>query len=743
MFISVALNLPLRREFDYEVPESLSDLVRPGCRVRVPFGRRRMIGYCTEILEKPRFQPVKPIIEVVDPQPSVSPELMELTRWISEYYFCSWGEALEAVLPAGVRRHRRRRTVRVVVPAAPPDEMLAAIEAIRDKAPKQAKVLRALLGYREAPPLSELKRVAGCPITSMRALEKRGLIEIATREIETELPLESDVAESAPPAEIAMNPTDEQEKALEEIRAGLAREKFAVYLLHGVTGSGKTEVYLQAISDVVARGRQAIVLVPEISLTPQTIQRFSARFNRVAVLHSRLTDSQRLASWNMIRAGRADVVVGARSAIFAPAPRLGLIVIDEEHENSFKQDSTPRYHARDVGVMRAFRTDTVVILGSATPSLESYHNAQTRRYANLPLTRRIADRPLPPVEIVDMAQDYAHNHRPHCISKRLEILARDSLNAGQQVILFMNRRGYSSFVQCPKCGFVAECGRCDIAMTYHRRFDVMLCHYCGAETRPPRVCPECANESIRYQGTGTERIEEEVRTLFPSFLMARMDSDTMRGRDAHETTLAAFRSGEVRILIGTQMIAKGLDFPNVTTVGVVNADVTLHVPDFRARERTFQLLAQVAGRTGRGDAGGRVVIQTFRPDDFSIRVAADHDYDTYAEQELSERRALNYPPYSRLVRILVQSKNEQAASEKAKLISDAMRRHAPHVGPGIQVLGPGKATIEQIRGSHRFHIMAKMPGTSHVRQLLGIVAQDIAGARGVSITVDVDPQDMM
>ena len=447
---------------------------------------------------------------------------------------------------------------------------------------------------------------------------------------------------------------------------------YQAFLLHGVTGSGKTEIYLRAIEEVVRQGKEAIVLVPEISLTPQTIERFRGRCGQVAVLHSHLGNADRGVHWRRVAAGQVQVVVGARSAVFAPTRKLGLIVVDEEHETTFKQENTPRYHARDVAVMRARLESVPILLGSATPSLESWHNAAEGRYTLLSLPQRVADRPMPPVELIDLRHE-----RPRgpfsAVGPTLERAMKQALAAGGQVILLLNRRGFSTHVHCPDCGHVLTCQHCDLALTYHKGRNVLLCHYCGYETPPVQRCPQCQKETVRYMGLGTEKLLAEIAQKFPDRVVQRMDSDTMDRPGSHARALDAFRDGRTHILLGTQMIAKGLDFPNVTLVGVINADVGLHLPDFRAAERTFQLLSQVAGRAGRGPRGGRVQIQTYSPEHPCIALAAKHDYETFVVGELGQRRLHNYPPYQRLVRLIVRSLDQDAAEQFADRLAGAFR----------------------------------------------------------------------
>jgi primosomal protein N' (replication factor Y) len=471
-------------------------------------------------------------------------------------------------------------------------------------------------------------------------------------------------------------------------------------LLHGVTGSGKTEIYLRAIEEVVRQGKEAIVLVPEISLTPQTIARFRGRCGELAVLHSHLGDAERGGHWRRIAEGQVQVVVGARSAVFAPTRKLGLIVIDEEHEGTFKQENTPRYHARDVAVMRARLENVPILLGSATPSLESWHNAQRGQYTLLKLPNRVYDRPLPKVALIDLRHESPGPGRFHALSMPLERAMRDAVRAGGQVILLLNRRGFSTHVHCPACGYVESCRHCDLALTFHRQRDVMLCHYCGYEQDPPQLCPQCGKQQIRYQGQGTEKLEEEIAAKFHGYVVRRMDSDTMRRPGSHARVLSAFRQGLIHILLGTQMIAKGLDFPNVTLVGVVNADMGLHIPDFRSAERTFQLLAQVSGRAGRGPQGGRVLVQTFNPEQPCIALAAKHDYEGFASQEMAHRQAHSYPPYQRMARLIIRGRDQAAAGDFAEaqkllpLSFPSAITKSRHAAPAAATCSAGRETTD-------------------------------------------------
>ncbi|MFO0849372.1 MAG: primosomal protein N' [Gemmataceae bacterium] len=538
----------------------------------------------------------------------------------------------------------------------------------------------------------------------------------------------------------------DQAAAWASVRAAVTAGGFHAFLLHGVTGSGKTEIYLRAIEEVVRQGKEAIVLVPEISLTPQTIERFRGRGGSVAVLHSNLTDAERGGYWRRIAAGHAQVVVGARSAVFAPTRKLGLIVIDEEHETSFKQESTPRYHARDVAVMRARLADVPILLGSATPSLESWHNVERGAYTKLSLPKRVEDRPLPGVQVIDLRHEPKTNGKPGAIGPTLDAAMRQALKAGGQVMLFLNRRGFSTHVHCPGCGHVAQCRHCDLALTFHRTKAALACHYCGWETPPILKCPQCGKSTIRYQGMGTEKLQAEIEAAFPGKVVQRMDSDTMSKPGSHQRVLDAFRDGLIHILLGTQMIAKGLDFPNVTLVGVVNADVGLHLPDFRAAERTFQLLAQVAGRTGRGDRGGRVMIQTFTPDHPCVELAAKHDFEGFARLELATRKQHDYPPYHRLARLIVRSEKEPAAGAFADQLAGAFReavaRHARR-GPAVRVLGPAECPVFKLNNFYRFHFQLQAENSGALHDVLREVLAVAKPPHGVEFQVDVDPFSML
>jgi primosomal protein N' (replication factor Y) len=514
-------------------------------------------------------------------------------------------------------------------------------------------------------------------------------------------------------------------------------------LIHGVTGSGKTEVYIQAIQEVLGHGRQAIVLVPEISLTPQTEQRFRSRFGQVAVLHSHMSDSDRHHHWLRVAAGQVQVVVGARSAVFAPTPRLGLIILDEEHESTFKQSEAPRYHAREVALRRARDEAVPLVLGSATPSLESWQRARTGEFQLVSMPRRVFNRPLPNVATIDLRLEFKDRRRRGAISRQLQQAMNEALAAEGQVILLLNRRGYATHIQCPSCGFAMRCPNCTIALTHHVAHDQAICHYCDYETKAPTVCPQCNFPGIHYGGLGTQKLEAEVRARFPDHRCLRMDTDTMDKPGSHEKALTAFRDGQVRILLGTQMIAKGLDFPNVTLVGVVNADTALHLADFRAAERTFQLVTQVAGRTGRGPRGGRVLVQTFSPEHPAILAAVRHDYARFAEYELPGRQALAYAPFNAMARIVVRGPQHATAEAFAEQIGSVLRAAVEKQQLAVRILGPAPAPISKLRGKYRFHLQLQSGEGAVLRQVISEATMPLKPPDEVQWIVDIDPLEML
>ena len=733
-FARVALPIRIDRIFTYAVPAALRGRLWTGQRVRVPFGRgmQERVGWVVGGLAEADVANVKKILEIVDPEPLLGEDLVALAQWMSRYYVTPIGVVFEAILPAAVKRNVGFKTVQLVVRTEKPESEAGRILS------KQRRVLDRLAEAEGPLAPRELARQAGCTVAVIKTLEAKGLLAVETRQVDDLVPdLFMELEEQRP-----IHPTSEQQIALQRIKSEIASEKFGVIVLNGVTGSGKTEVYLRAIADVVEQGRQAIVLVPEIALTPQTILRFRQRFPRVAVLHSHRTDLERHRHWRAIAAGGADVVVGTISAVFAPVQDLGLIVIDEEHESSFKALSSPRYHARDVAVMRASLAGVPVILGSATPSLESHYNCtHLEHYHEARLTKRVAGREMPPVHVVDMRIEAAERKGYHVLSRPLEDAIRTAWRQQEQTILFLNRRGWATHLFCVRCGFTLKCPNCDLGMTYHAKAGIAKCHYCGKTANPPEKCPACGTEALSYWGTGTQRVEEEVLKKFPEIRVGRMDSDTTHRRGSHDSILAALREGEIDILLGTQMVAKGLDFPNVTVVGVVNADTALSLPDFRANERTFQLVMQVAGRAGRGPKGGEVYVQTFQPDHLAIQLAAKHDYESFAKDELEARQARGYPPFGRLARIIVRSKHRQKAAEGIQVI--AGRLLEPARIAGIDILGPQPCPAAKLSRYWRFHVLLKARTAKAMMHLWDSVRADFTAPPGTRMIIDVDPQSTL
>ncbi|EGG35544.1 primosomal protein N' [Paenibacillus sp. HGF5] len=826
------------RPFDYLIPEELRPWVEVGSRVGVPFGHRTLQGFVVSLHPRPEMDTakMKPIQEVLDVMPPLSPELIELGEWMKERYACRYISALQSMLPTALKGKAERyislgepdaglsdesgglfgllpeseleqeiirfvgqrgevslqqltrafpdaaatvkaligrgrlsefqqikdklqkKTMKAVELAVSSEEAHVALASFPAKAQRQKEVLQYIVEMEDFLPISQkdLLQTLGVTAGTVKALADKGLITLEDVEVFRDPYRGRHFTPSAP---LALTP--EQQAVYRSIVRKLDERKHGAFLLHGVTGSGKTEIYLQTIQRCMDQERQAIVLVPEISLTPQMVERFKARFgDRVAVMHSRLSDGERYDEWRKIREGRASVVVGARSAVFAPFDRLGLIIMDEEHESSYKQEETPKYHARDVAIHRASLTGAAVILGSATPSLESYHAARSQAQDDfaphlLEMPSRALGNQLPAVQVVDMREELREGNRS-MFSRSLHAAISARLERGEQTVLLLNRRGYSTFVMCRSCGYVAGCPECDISLTYHQKSNNLRCHYCGYAAQAPEVCPDCGSEHIRYFGTGTQRVEEELAKLFPGIRVIRMDVDTTTEKGSHEKLLKQFRDKKGDVLLGTQMVAKGLDFPDVTLVGVITADSALNLPDFRAAEKTFQLLTQVAGRAGRHQLPGEVVIQSYTPEHYSIIHASSHDYLSFVKDELKHRKALHYPPYCRL--ILVTLSHEQlpllvrlAENFAASIKSESDRRGwfgslDRFDASALDILGPVASPIPRLKNRYRFQCMIKWRGTMDAVSLVRSVAeklQDSARDGKLQISIDVDPQMLM
>ena len=682
MIAEVAFNIPLDRTFHYRIPPSLEPAARPGVRVAAPFGPRERIGFVLRVLAQSPIRELKDIRRAIDPVPVIADERWELARWLSAYYYCSLGEALAAMVPSGLR-------LRMTVPVSDTDQQSATWSV----------------------------------------------------------------------SDTGMVLTSHQQRAFEAVRQALDDHRSTRLLLHGVTGSGKTEIYLRAIEHALRLGRSAICLIPEIALTAQTIDRFVERFgDQVAVWHSRVSTRRRAEEWARLSRGERRIVVGARSAVFAPVQRLGLVIIDEEHETTYKQEDVPRYHARDVACARARATGAAVVLGSATPSVETYYAAARRGGRLLALPERIRGRGLPAVEIVDMRREMAKRRGSSPLSGRLARALEETVERGEQAMLLLNRRGFARISQCRACGFVERCPRCSVPLVYHashpgsspanaarpgesdRRAGgagrQMLCHYCNFSKPPQEVCPQCKKDYLRFRGTGTERVESELHRLFPVAAIGRMDRDTTAGRHSHRELYEAVKTGRITLLVGTQMIAKGFDFPGVTLVGVVSADTALNLPDFRAGERTFDLLTQVAGRAGRGEQPGRVLLQTYCPTHYAIQAAKTHDYEGFYATELSMRRSLRLPPFVRLIELVVLGPSRERAGTSAEALAAILRREAAR---RFTVLGPAPHRIPRLRRTYRMSLLLKTRSVEAATQVLRTVLQDGRKFGGLPVLVDVDP----
>ena len=745
MIARVTLDLAVRREFDYLIPNEMEHNVCDGTRVKVPFGSREVLGVVTALLTESPHGNLREIIKTVGRQALVTPPILKLVRWISEYYCCAPEVAMKAVLPDAVRKEEEGWRERLYVRALPQHDKLP-------KLTKRQEDLWSIVEEWRELPLQELVRLAGTTSATIRKLEDKGLVSIAPQISERDPYGKEHILPTSP---LELN--DEQSVALRSIVKAIdclavskdnaiEVKENGVFLLHGVTGSGKTEVYLQAIAHALKQGKGAIVLVPEISLTPQTVERFKARFSQgplqtlVAVLHSHLSAGERHDEWHKIRQGRARIVIGARSAVFAPVEPLGLVIVDEEHEHSYKQEEAPRYNARDLAVVRGQQEKAVVVLGSATPCMESYYNVQRKKYGLLSLTERADAKNMPIVRIVDMRNASRKDKGISIFSPQLHEAILQRLEKKEQVMLFLNRRGWSSSLQCPECGFVAECPNCSVSLTYHRAAQKLMCHICGHIDSAPTKCPEpnCGNKSIRFSGLGTEKVEAALGKSFPSARVKRMDSDTLKRKEDYRRILGDFRSGKIDILVGTQMIAKGLHFPNVTLVGIIHADLSLHIPDFRAGERTFQLLTQVAGRAGRGDVEGEVYVQSFTPFHPAIQYARRHDYIGFYDQEIEFRQELRYPPVGRVALLTLRGRSE----DRVRFFSDHLRKEMDllaHEMGDVVIAGPAPAPLLRAENFYRYQIMIRTPRMPQLSRKLSSKIDSLQIPEDLRLIIDIDP----
>jgi primosomal protein N' (replication factor Y) len=886
-YANVAFPLSVDQVFTYGVPPQLDTALQPGVRVLAPFRRTKQEGVVVERVDETDLAPnlIKDVSECLDERPMFSPDMLTLTKWMADYYVCSWGVALYCAVPAAVRTQKRERVrllpefsgslgkvqkevvalleaegelslnqlarrmglssqdvrsrvrrlrergvietdvthkpkattqeatvARLALPDVDIEAEIAQLkndtggpEASSPQRPvnrrhaadtKRAEILQLLLD--EGAPLAtaDLVKRVNASASLLSPLERRGFIQI-TRAQTVRNPLGSESI--APTQPLRLNPAQsrafaEIQKALTEARHHDDRDRLLksserdhhdgtlqrtsvashpvrevsnpdasngakhppTFLLHGVTGSGKTEVYMQAIADVLEDGKSVIVLVPEISLTPQAASRFVGRFGaRVALLHSRLSDGERYDQWHRIQKGEADIVIGPRSAIFAPVQKLGMLIIDEEHSDSYKSDTAPRYHAREVAQKRGDLANCPVLLGSATPSLESFHRTRNGSYRLLSLPDRVFDRKMPDVHIVDMRNEFKKGNRT-IFSELLRSSIEERLVRREQVILFLNRRGYSTYVFCRTCGYVERCDNCSISLTYHRETQRLVCHHCGSNRPTQQTCPQCSSDAIRFFGAGTEAVEQEVHKSYPKARVKRFDADSTARKNAHQRILTEFEQQKIDILIGTQMVSKGLDFPNVTLVGVIAADTALNLPDFRASEQTFSLLTQVAGRSGRADLEGKVVIQTYMPQHYSIEAAQKHDYLGFYAQEVVARDALRYPPFAHVATLLLRGKDEQAVIDAAHAARDQLEiwqtdpEHASQVPKAaetsVEILGPAPAPLSKIEGKFRWHLLLRSPYPEKIGQLFKRFTDEpptIIKSQAIEFVIDIDPTNTL
>jgi len=812
--VNIAFPIGTHQTFSYLVPDKYSRQIEIGSRVIAPLGRRKSQGYIVEIdpdIDEDIRKKLKRIIKIIDDEPLFTEELVKLLKWISTYYLTPFGKVLHTALPSEIQVRKSLTYRRLIsdekvesngefqgllnVPRDQPIRETAFLEqseltqdelrkllslgyisreiryhppqgrkvqtvklerTVRDnfnafltdldsRAVAQKRLLQELAKHSDWLPAAQAVQLAETGYTTLRSLEEKSLVQVQEKPV-----VQDPLQVYGEPIKKEVEYTSDQKNAIDEILQGIKSEQFYPYLLYGVTGSGKTEIYLRAADEVLEKGQQVIMLVPEIALTPQTARRFRGHFGeRVTLWHSNMSAGERAYTWRKIAAGDYDVVVGARSAIFAPVQNLGLLIIDEEQENSYKQsDPDPRYHARDAAIVRARNNDAVVILGTATPSLESYFNAVQDKYTMLELPERHTKAIPPSIRMVDMKQEREESDEyPHFLSGNLVEAIQERLDRNEQIILLQNRRGFAPILQCMDCGWHAECPKCDISMTYHKSGNYLLCHYCDAEMAPLLQCPDCLSDKLQYTGMGTQRAEELLQEYFPDARIVRMDADSTTQAGSHRKILDAFGQQEYDILLGTQMIAKGLDFPNVTLVGVLNADTGLFFPDFRAQERTFQLLAQVSGRSGRAEKPGEVVIQTSAADDYSIKCATQNEFAQFYNRTLSERNELNYPPFSRLANITVRGPRRDRVEKLATKIA-----HNLFSGKGkMDVLGPAPAPMERIRGNYHWRLTIKSrkekdPTGSKLRQLLRnalLPMKEYPSSGNYRINLDIDPGDML
>tara|TARA_B100001123_G_scaffold352041_1_gene403324 strand:+ start:14812 stop:17049 length:2238 start_codon:yes stop_codon:yes gene_type:complete len=742
-YVSIAVPVPLLPPLTYRIPANL-EMPEVGARVRVPLGSREVVGCVLGFPTKPDSTEVKDVTGCLDRDALIPPQILKLALWVAEYYACGPGDAVGTVLPplmwgrtAVQRRKSTFKTIRVA--NLTKEGQAALIDSSRGlsiRGVRQREALEQLKNLPDGLPMKVLAK-QGIMGGTVQRLVDRGLVCLATKKVDRDPFMDDCVIRSTVPP--VSDLSDEQRRALTSLKSLSDKQKFQVALLHGVTGSGKTAVYVHLAAHLRKKGRQVLVLVPEIALTPAVVRAFrDSGTDRVAVQHSGLSDGERHDQWHRIRRGDIDIVVGTRSCVFAPVENVGLIIVDEEHDSSYKQEDTPRYHGRDVAVMRGQQAEALVVLGSATPSMESYHNVQTGRYECVVLKQRVLDRPLAAVSVVDMRTELAIRGPEARISTALEDAIAERLERNEQSLVLLNRRGFSAAVLCRHCGQSMQCPNCSVSLTFHRAASRVRCHYCNYSARKPAACPDCAGEFLDTIGFGTERIEGDILARFSGARVARLDRDTVGRRGAMHAILDRFAEQEIDILVGTQMVAKGHDFPAVTLVGVISADVGLGLADFRVAERTFQLLTQVAGRAGRGERAGEAIIQTFYPDHYSIGFACRQEYNPFFNAELMFRESMQYPPIVAMVNVVVRGHSVDQALQDASALARALRREKR----GYQVLGPAPAPMTRIRGEHRVQLFLKGTHRRVMREAVQAVLEDFPTLKR-RITVDIDPLSVL
>ncbi len=730
----------LNKYFSYHIPENLENTIQIGDRVLIPFGKGDKVeeGFVVDFVENCNFE-TKDIIRIVD---SLSKENIELAKWMAKQYFCNIAECIKLMLPPGTTtkkiENRMKEKMVHFVKIQNEQEARDAIENKKIKSPKQLRVLQFLLNNGETV-LSDVAEFADTTKAVMKTLEKNGWVSIFEKQVERNA-----LAEKQVKASKKLVFTKEQEYAYQEVAEAMDDSMDAEFLLFGVTGSGKTEVYLQLIEKAIMQEKDSIMLVPEISLTPQMVNRFIARFGeeRIAVLHSKLSLGERYDAWHKIKQGRAKIIIGARSAIFAPVQNLGLIIIDEEHDTSYKSEMTPKYDAKEVARYLSKQFHTPLLLGSATPDLQTFYKAKKEQIELLELTKRANHSKLPKVEIVDLREELAKGNRS-MFSEDLYQAIQMNLEKKEQTILFLNRRGYSTFIMCRDCGYTAKCKNCNISLTYHRKENILKCHYCGYEQKPMKVCPECGSQNIRYFGTGTQKVEEEIAKIFPQATTIRMDIDTVTKKNSHEEILKRFQEEQIDILIGTQMVVKGHHFPNVTLVGVLAADSSLNMEDYRANERTFQILTQVAGRAGREQLPGKVIIQTYNPDNIAIELASKQDYKSFYDTEIAIRKQLKYPPFCDIIVIGVSGLDLAKVKEISKNIHQDIKQQILQNKIGLLLYPVVPAPIDKINNKYRYRILIKCIYNQTIQELIQNVLAKQYTVKDIRISIDINPNNMM